>query len=115
MHQAVLVRGINGSQSWHILVAGGKSEPSNWLSSVESLDLAPYFYQGKLVKGADGVMREATSDWQEMAPMLSARSNFAMVTLPNTVYVFGGIASAGKGDRAHRPNLVEHNIERYII
>jgi len=41
MHQAVIAKGKTGSYT--LFVAGGKSNPRAWESTVWSLDLLPYF------------------------------------------------------------------------
>ena len=95
LHQAVLIKHEN---NWQILVVGGKNLNSidnvdYWLNSVVMLDLLPYFKQDVKIKGENGVVKNLESEWKEMAPMLSARSNFAMVALNNFVYVYGGISN----------------------
>jgi N-acetylneuraminic acid mutarotase len=44
----------------------------------------------------------ATKEWQTLAPMNCARSNFALTVVDNTVYVIGGIK--GKNND-HLPEL----------
>jgi len=39
--------------------------------------------------------------------MQHARSNFAMIAVSNSVYVFGGISGSGEGEQAHFPVLAE--------
>lgn len=46
--------------------------------------------------------------------MKSARANFAVQVIKNTVYVFGGIQSNQGGSDFMRPNLTQHTIERYM-
>jgi len=75
-------------------VIGGKGERTNWLNSVESLELSSYF---RPVKGAPG------AEWKSCAPLNSARSNFAVLNLDNVVYVFGGIEGRGSGLNEHKP------------
>lgn len=43
-HQSAIAKGKNGS--WSLFVLGGKADKDNWLSSVEVLDLLPYFRPG---------------------------------------------------------------------
>ena len=49
------------------------------------------------VKDKDGFVKRLESEWKEMAPMLSARANFAMIVLKEFVYVYGGISGKGTG------------------
>lgn len=48
MHQSCIVRGKSGY--WSLLILGGKESKSNWLDSVQTLDLLPYFKPGTMVK-----------------------------------------------------------------
>jgi hypothetical protein len=111
MHQAAIVRGK--SNSWSLLVVGGKSSPRSWLKSVEMLDLLPYFKQGLMAKDAEGNLKKMTSSWKICADMQAARSNFAMIAMSNFVYVYGGIMCAGEGEMAHWPIMADPLIERY--
>jgi hypothetical protein len=45
--------------------------------------------------------------------MNSKRANFAHLVLDNFVYVFGGIAGKGEGERAHCPTLASILAEKY--
>jgi hypothetical protein len=94
-------------------VVGGKSENRSWLSSVESLDLLPYFKTGVMKKNEDGSVEKMTSSWTKCKDMHSARSNFALIALQNYVYVYGGISGAQEGERSHYPALADPVIERY--
>ena len=47
--------------------------------------------------------------------MESARSNFAMISLRNYIYVYGGISGAGEGAQKHYPELATTSVERYTI
>ncbi len=93
MHQTVIAKSKTGS--WSLFVAGGKSEVRNWHNTMWSLDLLPYFKTGLKVTKEDGTTSALTSDWQTMAPMQSARSNFALLALRNYIYAYGGISGAG--------------------
>jgi hypothetical protein len=60
MHQSCIVRGKSGY--WSLLIIGGKQNKSNWLNSVETLDLLPFFRPGTMKK-EDGKFVPATSEW----------------------------------------------------
>ena len=101
-------------------MAGGKlinseRNEESWLNTVEILDLLPYFKQQVMSTGTDGIVKQKESQWKEVAPMLSARSNFALLALKDFVYVYGGISGKGSGTNSHRPNLVTNIIERYTV
>jgi len=113
MHEAVIAKGRTGS--WSLFVAGGKKSPRNWNDNMWCLDLLPYFRTGLKKTNQDGTTTNLTSEWQSMAPMQSARSNFAMIAMKNFIYVYGGISGAGTGESLHVPTLSAVVIERYVI
>ena len=76
------------------MVFGGKESRRNWTNSVISLDLKPYFKQGLTKTNEDGTTTLVESSWKDLAPMLSARANFAILALKNIIYVYGGISGA---------------------
>ena len=43
-HQSAIIKGKNNQ--WSLLIAGGKVQSKDWLSTVEILDLSPYFRPG---------------------------------------------------------------------
>lgn len=63
----------------------------------------------------DGTTEAVTSEWQNCAPMQSARSNFAMIGLNNYLYVYGGISGCGTGEQAHHPQLATVLVECYTV
>ena len=107
-HQAVIIKVKN---SWTLFVAGGKTK-ERWLASTEKLDLTPYFKKGLTVL-KDGIVEKFTSEWVEAKPMLSARSNFAMVVQKDSVYAIGGISDKDAME-SHRP-VLSHPVEMYNV
>jgi hypothetical protein len=51
--------------------------------------------------------------WQDMAPMICARSNFGVVVIQNKAYAFGGISGKGNGDDDFVPKMPEVFCESY--
>jgi len=113
MHQAVIIKGKTGS--WNLVVVGGKDNARSWHSTVWSLDLLPYFKTGLTRTKDDGTVEALTSSWQTCAPMANARSNFAMISLNNFIYVYGGVKGAGTGEQCHHPTLVTELVEKYTV
>lgn len=112
MHQSCIVKSKTGF--WQLMVLGGKTSKEGWTASVESLGLLPYFRPGTMVKNSKGAMEPASSEWEEAAPMLTPRANFACLALKNFVYVFGGIMGPSEaGAEGHNPILAAP-IERYM-
>ena len=75
----------------------------------------PTFQPGKKKKNADGKYVDVESNWEIAAPMRTARANFAVQVIANTVYVFGGVQANSPGtDEPWRPNLALNVIERYL-
>lgn len=109
LHQAVILRTNN---AWTLFVAGGKNK-QNWLASTEKLDLTPYFKKGLTVRNKEGIVESLQSTWVQTAPMLSARANFAMVAIKDSVYAIGGIAGRQSAE-AHRA-LLSNPVERYTV
>lgn len=98
------------------MVFGGKESRRNWTNSVISLDLKPYFKQGLTKTNEDGTTTLVESSWKDLAPMLSARANFAILALKNIIYVYGGISGAdSQPGREKYPTLANPPIERYTI
>merc|ERR1719265_989795 len=101
MHEACLV--FNSKKEWRLLAIGGKvgthQSSCSYTTSVIGLDmkyvLSPWL--------ADKVGDTNKVEWQMLAPMSTARANFAHLVLDNLVYVFGGISATGKGDQSHFP------------
>jgi N-acetylneuraminic acid mutarotase len=52
------------------------------------------------------------TEWREGAPMVCARSNFALVAFKDAVYAVGGIAARDQFE-GHRPVLSQYACERY--
>ena len=61
MHQSAIIKGKNNA--WHLLVAGGKAGARSWLSTVEMLDLSPYFRPGQVKTAEDGTTTAVQSEW----------------------------------------------------
>ena len=61
MHQTVIVKGKTGS--WNLVVAGGKSNPRSWESTVWMLDMLPFFKTGLTKTKEDGTVEALTSTW----------------------------------------------------
>jgi len=112
MHQSCIVRGVSGY--WSLLLLGGKATQSTWQNEVEQLDLYPTFHPDKKRKNAQGKYEDVVSNWQVCQPMKSARANFAIQVIKNTVYVFGGVSKNASGDEFWRPELTKNVIERYL-
>jgi len=55
------------------------------------------------------------SEWTDCESMKSARSNFAVLAMTQFIYVYGGIKGQGGASEKHKPQLVEHTVERYTI
>ena len=74
-----------------MLVFGGKegahiSEDCKFSASTIGIDLKSAYATGS---GSTG--------WKTLAPMNTARANFAHIVLDNIVYAFGGISGRGTG------------------
>jgi len=82
---------------------------------VWKLDLLPYFKTGLKKTKEDGTTEALTSQWENCAPMASARSNFAMIALKNYIYVYGGISGCGENEMSHHPILASSVVECYTI
>lgn len=111
MHQSCIVRNKNGS--WSLLLVGGKQTINSWLNTVESIDLLPFFKPG-LTKKVNGLHEKVTSNWTVCSSMTSARANFALQVIKNTVYVFGGIEGMSQSGEAWKPSLAQTTIEKYL-
>lgn len=110
MHQSCIVKGKNG---FTLLLVGGKQSINTWLNSVESIELLPYFQPGATRK-VKGLHEKVTSEWTACKSMTSARANFALQVIQNTVYVFGGVEGTIKNGESWRPSLVNTIIEKYL-
>jgi hypothetical protein len=73
------------------MLIGGKAQHNTWTNSCESIDLNPIFNPGLKRQVAPGKYEDVYSQWEVCASMNSARANFAVQVIDNTVYVFGGI------------------------
>mmetsp|Transcript_17851 Transcript_17851/g.30293 ORF Transcript_17851/g.30293 Transcript_17851/m.30293 type:complete len:381 (-) Transcript_17851:148-1290(-) len=52
-------------------------------------------------------------EWKNLAPMKSARSNFAHSIFKDKVFVYGGIKGSSKGDQSHYPDMSSPLCEVY--
>lgn len=91
-HQTVILK--EGLKDFTLLAIGGKSAPTDWTNSCESLELGSFFKEGaKEEKEGVGAVK-VQAKWKEVAPMNHPRSNFAAIAMGGSAYVFGGISGA---------------------
>ena len=105
MHQACVVQTDSGEP--RLLVFGGKegnllTDDCKYSNSTIGVDLKSAYATGS---GSTG--------WKQLAPMKSARANFAHLVLDNCVYAFGGISGKGAAPAAHTPALSTIIAEKY--
>lgn len=104
MHQACVVQ-VGGES--RLLVFGGRegkliSDACNFSNSTLGVDLKAAYSTGS-----------GSAGWKSLAPMNTARANFAHVVLDNCVYAFGGISGRGTGQAAHHPTVTSIITEKY--
>ena len=97
-----------------LLVIGGKEgthqSDCQYSASVLGFDLKLVFEPWLKASSADAADAHC---WRSLAPMKSARANFACIVVDNLVYAFGGIQGRGTGESAHVPALATIVSERY--
>lgn len=68
-----------------------------------------------MTKKVEGKVVKVESEWTNCESMKSARSNFAVLAMTQFIYVYGGIKGQRGAGEKHKPQLVEHTVERYTI
>lgn len=98
-----------------LLIIGGKTgmQPSNcsFTNSVMGFNMK-FVLQPELRIKFDPD-NKLNKSWVSLESMKSSRANFALTTIDNMVYVFGGISGRGEGKDAHRPAITTTQCEKY--